>query len=269
MSNSVNSDQHLEHASVESLGLKSQVALDLANYLDQFPNKSFAMRILSKETGLNEKTIKRLLKKSNRPSYQTLLKLYPVFFEEFNFQKLLGLLPPTVKEEVEKYSVEEKTLGRNRSQELLEVFKSNPLAAEFFILAGSGSLNLSTIGFRYGEYGQEIVQMLQRANLIHEVNKGEFILSKTAPQLDGNCFKFLGEYFIKKFSKPSNAQLLSENTISFYAEGLNQKGKEEWLKIDRECFYKKLEVARSEKFQGDLPMFTFNATDSIQMEKLS
>ena len=45
------------------------------------PNKSFAIQVLAKESGLSDKTIKRLLAKNNKPTYQTIFKIYSVIFE--------------------------------------------------------------------------------------------------------------------------------------------------------------------------------------------
>ena len=90
--------------------LVDQVAFDLASYLGQYPNKSFAIRILSKETGLNEKTLKRLLNRENKPTYQTLFKLYSIFLEEECFQKLLAKSPEVVRSYLAQYTPEEKKI---------------------------------------------------------------------------------------------------------------------------------------------------------------
>ncbi|MFT6603450.1 MAG: transcriptional regulator with XRE-family HTH domain, partial [Bacteriovoracaceae bacterium] len=85
------------------LPLGDQVSLDLANYLDSFPNKSFAIRILAKETGINARTIKRLLQKENQPSIPTMFKLYSVFTGEETGEKLLLACPDSVRTEFENY----------------------------------------------------------------------------------------------------------------------------------------------------------------------
>lgn len=147
------------------------------------------------------------------------------------------------------------------------MLKREPLIAELYVLAGTGPLNKNAIAFRYGQYGIEILEKLIKENIIQEVEKEIYALTKCGPTLDGDCIKYLGEYFIRRFSKADNTQLHNENMLNFYAEGLNEAGKYAWLKVDTEAFYKKVEIANDTKFKGNIPMFTFTATDTITPEK--
>ncbi len=248
-------------------GLAEQVALDLAIYLDNFPNKTFAIRILAKESGLNAKTIRRLLAQENNPTYQTLFKLYSIFLDEDNYSLLLEKCPEVIKKKISEYNPCDDSQKDSRRVEFLEMLKGEPLIAELYVLAGTGPLNKNTIAFRYGQYGLEILEKLVKEELIQEVEKDVFALTKCGPTLDGESIKFLGEYFVRRFSKADNTQLHNENLLNFYAEGLNEVGKTAWLKIDTEAFYKKIEIANDPKFKGNIPVFTFTATDTITPEK--
>ncbi|MCR9204351.1 MAG: hypothetical protein NXH75_07235, partial [Halobacteriovoraceae bacterium] len=207
------------------VSLEDQVALDLANYLECFPNKTFAIRILAKESGLNQKTIRRLLARENRPTYQTLFKLYSIFLDVDNYSELMRICPPVVAKKIADYNPDDGTNQESKSLELLTFFKNEPLFAELFVLAGTGPLIRNAIAFRYGEYGLEVLDKLKEEGLIQEVEKDTYSLSRHTPPMDGECLKFLGEYFIHRFSKPGNAQIHNENTINFYAESLNEEGK--------------------------------------------
>lgn len=246
------------------LSLVDQVALDLAEYLGKFPNKSFAVRVLAKECGLSEKTIKRLLKSENKPTYQTIFKLYSIFFEESEYEALLGKCPIVVREYIKDYTPSEAESSTEKNNQLLELLRKEPLFAELMVLAGTGPLHMSAIGFRYGQYGLEVLERLEKAHVLIKVTKDAYSVSSKLPNFDGQALKFLGEYFIHRFSKPSD--LMSENTISFYAEGLNREGLKEWLAVDSEAFYKKLEIANNPQYKGATPVFTFTATDTIQRE---
>jgi len=249
------------------LPLCEQVALDLANYLDGFPNKSFAIRYLAKETGLNEKTIKRILKKENKPTYMTLFKLYTTFFETMDFEKLLLLVPVGISKHLEDFTPCESIVSKEINGEFLELVKTDPLMAELFVLAGTGSLHRGAISYRYGEYGVELVHRLEDKGFLKALDKDTWIVPRNCPNLDSEALKFLGEYFVTKFSKPKNGELAGEHIISFYAEGLNEEGKKAWTEIDTESFYKKMKIANNPKYQGDIPVFTFTATDTIRTEK--
>jgi len=249
------------------LSVSEQVALDLARYLDSFPNKCFAIRVLAKESGLNEKTIKRLLAKNNKPTYQTIFRLYCVFLNTSDYKTLMEKTPEVIRVTLEKFSPCEGLTQESQNQNFLDLVKKEPLMAELYILAGTGPLAKNAVGFRYGQYGLEILEKLVDAELIIKIDKDTFGLSKNAPNLDGDCLKYLGEYFIHRFSKPRNAQLEGENTIAFYAEGLNDEGLKEWLSVDSKAFYKKQEIANNPKYKGNVPVFSFCATDTIQLEK--
>lgn len=254
-----------EHEIQRELTLEEQVARDLGLYLEKFPNKTFAIRILAKESGLNQKTIRRLMARENRPSYQTLYKLYSIFLEEENYSELLKICPKVVKERIEDYNPCDDS-KKTRSIELLAQFKNEPLFAELFVLAGTSPLNKNAIAFRFGEYGLEVIDKLLKEDLLQEIEKDTYTLSRNTPPLDGECLKFLGEYFVRRFSKPGNCQMHWQNTINFYAESLNEEGKKEWLQIDADAFYKKVEIAKNPDYRGSIPVFTFNATDTIKPE---
>lgn len=248
--------------------LEDQVALDLAEFLDRFPNKTFAIRILAKESGLNPKTIKRLLAKQNTPTYQTLYKLYSIFLEEDNYEALLEKCPKIISKRIKDYNPCDEGNDRSEeSEELLSLLKKEPLLAELYVLAAATPLNKNAVAFRYGEYGLEVLHNLLVRNLIHEVEKDTFTISNSSPVLDGRCLKYLGEYFIRRFAKAENSQLQNNNMINFYAEGLNEAGKHAWLEVDTKAFYQKIEIAKDPKYQGNIPVFTFTATDTITPEK--
>lgn len=255
------------HEIDKDLTLIDQVALDLIKYLDGFPNKSFAIRYLAKETGLNEKTLKRILKRENKPTYMTLFKLYSLFHETLDFEKLLTLVPAKIAEHLQDFTPCDSVVSKEINGEFLELVKTDPLMAELFVLAGTGSLHRGAIGFRYGEYGIELVSKLEEKGFLKALDKDTWVVPRNCPNLDSEALKFLGEYFVSKFSKPKNGELAGEHIISFYAEGLNEKGKKAWTEIDQDSFYKKMKIANNPEFQGDIPMFTFTATDTIRTEK--
>ena len=247
-----------------ALSLEDQVALDLADYLERFPNKSFAVRVLAKESGLSEKTVKRLLKSENKPTYQTIFKLYSIFFDEPDYQALLEKCPVVVSDYIKDYSPVEAQSSTTLNHELLELLKKEPLFAELLVLAGTGPLHTSAIGYRYGQYGLEVLERLEKAEVLIKVSKESYTVSSKLPNFDGHALKFLGEYFVHRFSRPND--LMSENTISFYAEGLNEEGLKAWLSVDTQAFYKKIEIAKNSKYKGAMPVFTFTATDKIVRE---
>src|SRR5690606_29714386 len=131
----------------------------------------------------------------------------------------------------------ESLFNKKSDDEFIALLKKEPLLAEIYILAGTNPLDARAIGYRYGQYGLELIEKLVSENLLVLAAKDKYVLSPSAPNLDGEALKLLGEHFVHRFSKPK--AVMSENTIAFYAEGLNEEGMKEWLRIDDEAFYKK------------------------------
>ncbi len=250
---------------IQEPSLQRQLALDLTAFLKKFPNRNFAIRILAKESGLNEKTIRRLLSEENRPTYQTTFKLYAIFLEEVNYDKLLPLCPPIVRNYLKDFSPAQTVSRPDRESQLVEMFLADPISAELFVLAGTGVLKTAEVEKMFGQYGLQLMDKLKAADLLVEVAKGSYSLSTKVPNLDGHALKILGEYFVKHFCK--QREVMSENSIIFYAEGLSDEGKKAWLAIDRESFQKKMEIVRDPNFRGSNRVFTFTATDEIQRKE--
>ncbi|MCO4794007.1 MAG: hypothetical protein KC493_09855 [Bacteriovoracaceae bacterium] len=246
--------------------VQEQVAIDLAVYLENFSNRSFAIKYLAKESGLNEKTIQRLLKQNNRPTYQTLFKLYSIFYDESEFKKLLNIIPTGISNYLQSYTPCDVVSKVSDNHDFLDTIKKDPLMAELFVLSGTGPLHRQAMAYRYGEYGLELISKLESLSYLKKIDKDIWTISDKAPNLDADSLKFLGEYFVSKFSKPKNGELSLEHIISFYAEGLNEKGKEKWMQIDSQSFYKKMKIAKDSRYQGDIPVFTFTSTDTILTE---
>jgi hypothetical protein len=251
---------------VKDISLAEQVSLDLANHLDTYTNKSFGMRTLAADSDITEKTIKRLLAKKNNPTYQTLFRLYMVFLDTNSEEEVVEKCPEVVRKELENKNPKKLRKKIKKEYDFSEMIYREPLLGELYILAGTSELHANSVAYRYGQYGVDLLKRLEELDILKQSNKNIYTLSSNGPALDGKVIKNLGLRFIERFSEPDKTHLKGENVLSFYAEGLNQEGLNEWLKLDEENFYKKVEIAKKAKFKGTMPVFTFTATDGISQE---
>lgn len=242
------------------------LAVDLKTYLTGFKNAAYGLRFLAKESGLNQKTLKRLLNKENKPTYQTLIKLYSVILETQDYQLLLKKVPEPVREYLKEYAPEKSVIAPKKSSRLLELLQTDGIYIELFVAAGIAPLRIRDLSLNYGKIGMDAAANFEAENIFIRTNDSSYSLSPSVTNLDGEILKILGVYFLKKYSQPR--EVMGENSVAFYAEGLNQEGLKEWLKIDSRAFYEKLQIANNPKFKGSTPVFTVVATDTLNKKDM-
>lgn len=239
---------------------------DIESYFASFTNRKFAIRQLSKLAGISQKTLERILAKTNNPSYQTIFKIYFVIFGTQDEQIVLEKVSSSVRTILIKANP--KTLKAKKNDSNLSViFSNDPIASEIFVLAGLGKININAIAYQFGIYGIKVLESLVDKDILLQISKQEYLLNPNHPELDGKALKELGLKFTKRYAKPLNTEVEGQNLLAFYAENLNETGIKEWLKVDTEAFHRKIKIAKDSKFQGTIKYFTFMVTDSMQMEK--
>lgn len=258
-----------EKTSQVSSAYLDDLIYDIESYLNDFPNRNFAIKYLADQSKLSSKTIKRILEKTSRPSYQSLFKIYRVIHNTTDENEIIKKVSCRVAKVLKKSNPVNLKKYSDDQINLFQIFKENPLAGEIFLLAGSQNLSLNTIAYRYGQLGVETLEELIKHKVIIEIDSKQYTLNSNLPRLDGKVLKELGLRMIKRFSDPSLCDEEGENIIALYAEALNQEGIAQWLRIDTEAFHKKIKIAKQSKYQGHIPYFTFQASDQLNSRKNS
>lgn len=253
--------------STEKDSVLEQVCLDTALYLDKFANKSLGVKTLAKKTSLNKRTIQRILTKKNKPTFQTLYSLYMEFLNATSETFVYENCPKVIQQELKGKKPTPLRQKKSIDCNFFSLIKKHPLMAEIYVMTGLAPIDKNTIAFRYGQYGVELLEQMSELGIVDEVNKSTYVLSASAPELTSQIVKHFGLHFIERFSKPANAGLKGENVMSFYCEKLNEDGLNAWLKVDREAFYKKVEISKQNIYKGHIDVFSFNATDTMAPEK--
>lgn len=248
-----------------ALNVPEQVAQDLEIFINSYSNRNYALRLLAKRTGINEKTLRRLAKRENRPSFSTLFRLYFLLTQATHEDEMLQRCPPVIRKELEQKEASTIRLKHpDPDQSFLKLVQKQPLYAEIYILvAVREELPLRHIVERYGRFGVEIVESLVRMDLIRKLDRNILVLSPGSPVFDGKMIKVIGMHFVDRFIRPENTQLKGSSALSFYACGLNENGYKKWLEIDEEAYYKKLNLSKQREYQGALTAFTFSAVDTM------
>ncbi len=257
-----------KRVSSQDLSIVDQVALDLATYLENYPNISFALKILSKDSGLSEKTLRRLINKENNPSYQTIFKLYMAFLDTEDESEVLKNCPKVIREKLDRVNPEKIRKAVPKAYNFHELINSHPVISEIYVLAGIEDVSVSNIVYRFGQYGADCLAKLEKLQIVSKVGRGKYRLAEKQPQLNGAILKEIGLRFIDRYLKDEESDLEGSNFIGFFAEGLNIEGKRRWLEIDQASFLEKVNVANDEKYKGNELMFSFQGTDNISEARM-
>ena len=254
-------DLNLEQA---NLDLKDQVAKDLEKYLAKYRSQKSGLRLFAQSSGLNERTLNRLLAKKNKPTYQSLLKIYGEIFKTTNQKKIISLAPKIVSEEIQGKCPTPLTSDANFHKEIESELFYDKVFAEIYLLASSAPITLELIQFRFGFNGLETIERMQELKVLKETVNGHFVLADNEIALSPRTIKKLSSLLIDKFAKTNNAQTKGKNLIAFYTEGLSESAYQRWLAIDEKAFYEKLNILKEDGSKGSIRAFTSMVTDTME-----
>lgn len=258
----------IQWSNFRKMNLREQVAIDLKNYMDQFSDPKKGLRLASIKIGIHKKTLKRLIDQENTPTYLTLYKIYREVFNIKNDSILLQTVPEVVKKELIKENPKDVLKNIQFNVEVENEIISDPVFMDIYFLSNAGILTREFIQFKFGEYGMNIVSKMLKGNILELDRHGVYKQGSNQANLSPLTIKRSALYIINKYFTPSNCEDKGKNFCGIYFEGLTPEGFNEWLKVDYEAFYKKVELSKQYRDPRGIKAFTFVATDSMSEEKL-
>ncbi|MBT4760948.1 MAG: hypothetical protein HOO06_04550 [Bdellovibrionaceae bacterium] len=240
-----------------------QVCQDIELALKNFNDRKKGIKYLAKQIVIHEKTIKRLLEKSNKPGYLTLFKIYRFILSVPSDNQVLQLAPELIKKELLRCNPNGYKEHVEYNLDLEKEIKKNPLYGEIYFLAASGGVSKSSLMQRFGSYGFEIAEKMRSSQFLKFNNMGLYELGAIQLNYDSNTTKKIGLHLTERYARPEACELKGENIIATYAEGLSPEAYNQWLKIDEEAYYKKVELAKKPNALGNIKAFTFVVTDTM------
>lgn len=237
----------------------------LDELLCTFNDKKIGLKKISTKTGIHERTLSRLLNLENRPNYQTLLRLYKCYFNEYNETDLVNLLPHEIQIYLKKFTVSQPTQELRFDNNIDKKIQENPILAEIYILAGTGPFNSEEIKLRFGQYGLNLLGEMVQEKILIKAEENVFILGNNQANFDIPTILKSGLVMAKNHFNTINAYELDKNHIGFLAEGLTPEEYHQWLAIDQEAHLKKVQIINNKKTHGNIRAFTFMVTDTISI----
>ncbi len=244
--------------------VKSQIQSDMNIFLSNFKNYSLGQKTLARRAGVHYKTIQRLSRMENAPGHITLLKVYSVLLGETNSQKLISLLPDVIRNSLIKDQAKLLPLGIDYSAEIKREVLNDKVFCEIYFLIDAGNVSKDLIQFKFGEHGLHILERMYSINAIKYAENGQIVLGSARLEFDTQVIKTAGVMISKKYTKPTNSEVLGDNFLALYVESLPESAYQEWLKIDKEAFIKKAEIAKKYRdVDSGKKVFTYMTTDTF------
>lgn len=244
-----------------------QVYCDLENFLKDAVDSRKRLKHMAKRTDIHEKTLLRLSRRENRPSYITIFKIYRHLLDEDDDGKLLSRVPPQVAEYLKRANSQTISENKSYSADLEIEMRSNPVLAELMVLCATGPLKLAYVKARFGDYGLQVLENGLKRNLFQAVSNGEICRGSEQVNMSPETVAQISIQMMRSHLKPENAYVTGENFLGFYAAGLNDEAYQKWLAIDAEAFQKKTELAKQKESRGNIRAFTAQVVDHAVVER--
>lgn len=253
---------------VAKTDLYEVISTELHSFLNSSDHPNKRLNLISKKTGIHVKTLKRILNKENRPTAQTIFKIYQYITQAEELEDVIKNCCSTVGN----------YLKKNISQNLKPLlhftdpgqikFKENPVFTEIYVLCSLTKLTASDLMTRFGRYGIEIAESMVKDGILEKTRNHSYIIGKKQISLNPEDLLYIGTRISKSFANPELGFETNKNHLSFVAERLSDEGLKKWIQADEDAYQKKLAIAKDHNNHGLNKVFTFSIVDTILIKKV-
>ncbi len=243
------------------------IYLDLEKYLGPLNEDRRRLKHMAKRTNIHEKTLSRLARRENKPTYITVFKIYRFLLNETDDAKVLERVPAVVAQYLKRANTQSFREHATYSPDLEAEMRANPVLAELLVLCATGPLKLSYIKSRFGDFGLRLVENGLRRHIFQALSGGEICRGSMQVNMSPETVATVSVHMAQAHLKPENSYITGENFLGFYAAGLNDEAYQKWLAIDAEAFKKKVALAKQKESRGDIRAFTTQIVDHAEVER--
>ena len=241
-----------------------RVQADLNEALENFPNQSIGLKKLSNAMMLSERTLKRILKGSHSPTYQTILKVYRYLTATNNDRetilKMPELLAKCVNQTNENFAVGKNTA--NFSAEIDFYLKSDSVFRSIYAESATGNLHRDKVGFEHGQHGLKTLDYMLKLDVIQEIEPNIYTSSSNRASLDNESLHHLARFFLDNKFSTEKCNLSGENFFQVVFDGIDTETYNELLKIDWRAKNERIEILKNAK-PGNVKFWTISFTDTL------
>jgi len=244
------------------------VQTDLMTALEEFPRESTGIKILAQKMSLSDKTLKRIVKGTHTPSYQTILKIYRYLLGTKNDRETVLSMPHSLstlmKVEHDNMSLLDEEISF--TDEIDSLLKNDSIFRAIYVETAAGKIHKNKIGYDFGQHGLKVLEKMVQLNIVKEIESDFYTTSVNRGSLSPETAYELSKYLLDNKFSSEKSGLRGENFYSLYFESVNSDTYNEILKIDWESMQKKKALLSNKDNIGNIKLWTINYTDTLSGE---
>jgi hypothetical protein len=240
---------------------------DLEKFLEGSVDRRKRLKHMAKRTNIHEKTLLRLSRRENRPTYITIFKIYRHLLDEDDDAKLLGRVPKEVADYLNHANPQTISQTKSYSADVELEMRTNPVLAELMVLCATGPVKLEYVKSRFGDFGLQVVELGLKRNFFQTLAKNEICRGSQQVNMAPETIASVAVQMMRSHLKPEKCYATGENFLGFYAAGLNDEAYQKWLAIDADAFQRKIEIAKQMESRGNIRAFTAQAIEHAEIER--
>ena len=215
---------HSGSKSHESAARMVAIQKDLLKELKKYPSESTGLKILAANMNLSPKTLIRILKGENSPSYKTILKIYRCLLGTFSDQETILAMPKILATYVQRKHENFAVSGTktNYSVKVDELLQNDSIFRFIYIETATGGIHKEKVGYEYGKGGLRVLEKMAEDLIVVEKSDNFFVPGPNRASLEIPSIYQLGKFLIESKFNPEKCNLRGENLIAAGFSGLNE-----------------------------------------------
>lgn len=253
------------HSPMDRAARLAKIQSDLLEAADKYPSERTAIKTMAKKIGVSERTLKRIIKGTHSPTYQSILKIYRFLKGTYSDKETVMAMPEIlgtyVDHEQDNFSLTNP--GVNFTADIDCYLQSDSVFRSIYIETATGEISKEAVSFQHGKHGVNVLNKMCELGIIKEVKPNVYTASTNRASLDEHSLHEISKFLLEYKFSPEKASLQGENFYQCFFEGVNQETYNELLQIDWESYQRKKELLQNKNLKGDIRYWSINYTDTL------
>ena len=241
-----------------------QVQNDLKRALETFPNKNIGIKMLSEKIELSDRTLKRILKGTHRPTYQSILKIYRYLRGTKDDRETIMEMPEILLKyttsEYDNFFLTDKETSF--SHQVASYLEKDSAFRAIYVETATGPLSREKVVYEYGRYGIQMLKKMAQMDVIKEIKGGFYIASSKRAALNESNLYEIAKFLLEQKYFAEKANLKGENFCHVLFDGIDKETYNKILEVDWIAMKKKIDLIKKTS-KGPIKFWSIYFTDTL------